>query len=833
MKKQSCKKSRNAMSLANLFLGTLVILMSCSSDTNPSGTHVPSLSPEVSDMRQESSQSPSQSPSKADNTDELDFYFDGNNYRFAVTTGGKEIIAYREDDVFTDLFGGVGTYEINSQSGIPLMYATGIDRLESYEENGVTGIIVWYRLEGSAKDTSTGYTKYLFHPDYIESVAGFECRSDKYSAYPYASKFKRGIQVKYGMGFSTTPVGKWVFPEDGDYPYRDFESIMTKHEIYGYNVYTFIGETGLQGQLRLDAFPSESIPIDFPEADSVSFTLRMSIRLDRSDSETDNNADARAYCLGNDFSTSVTIDGQPDKTAVVKGDGATLNIRVKNISDSVKTVNLDYSLYDYYGNGKTASNAYALEPLEENVCKITLDGSVLGSYWLDYSTSAEQRELRELFAFALLPEFTPKHRDTNPFGISGVVATIPDIETTAIMLDKINASVARLSIPATQEIVNHAKIASGFGIRLFAQHGYWGVPTDPEANEAEIRANYELVKDYVVAYQVGNELNGLVGVMSGGDFDVFLSKYFLPGYKAIKESTDMPFMLHAIAGPDTVWWDKVAKEIEMDKFDIISYHPYGIPTSPDNKENTGYWSVEHAIRIFMEAVREVTDKPVWITETGYCDVPGVSHYMDQRTVADYMPRTYAIAMSEGIEAVCWYCLIDVGFGQAFDPVDGQYHFGVYYTPDINGIVMPKVSAVSFATMSRVLDGADKTVRVETSDENDRFYDVALLDGRHIAMLWTAEFPMETDDVRNIGSPASPRIPRLPWEEHWADTVSRTFRSEQPEVWVTDIMGNKTAYTVIDGEVTLKLSGSPVYVEGLSFSELASLGDSVGVSALPH
>lgn len=96
------------------------------------------------------------------------------------------------------------------------------------------------------------------------------------------------------------------------------------------------------------------------------------------------------------------------------------------------------------------------------------------------------------------------------------------------------------------------------------------------------------------------------------------------------------------------WLDTFEAEGGLDGVDVVSIHAYRHRV-PDN-------GPEGLVDQLREVRRVAGDRPIWITEVGWpnCGRGAV----DEATQARYLPRTYAVALANGVERVYWYAFKD-------------------------------------------------------------------------------------------------------------------------------------------------------------------------------
>lgn len=277
------------------------------------------------------------------------------------------------------------------------------------------------------------------------------------------------------------------------------------------------------------------------------------------------------------------------------------------------------------------------------------------------------------------------------------------------------------------------------------------------------------------AVEVYNEFYGSFGDRGNGPADS-KPEYYYPLLKKTYESLkaahpDLPILGTSTAG-DLKWIEDVLQLGGMPYMDGFSIHPYLYPGPPEGYENL--------ITGVKDLIRKYNDgnlKPIWINETGWptqLDARGV----DERTQANYLPRAYVVALGNGVEKVVWYDLINDGIQNI-----NEDNFGLLRNPnDKLGSLTPKPAYTSFATMTRMLNGASFASR-DATDTDIRSY----------------VFDKNGSNVRTIWSTSASSIP----------VVIHTTAPIQ----ITDMMGNTDTYLPYNGMVFVTLTNEPFYVVG--------------------
>ncbi len=257
------------------------------------------------------------------------------------------------------------------------------------------------------------------------------------------------------------------------------------------------------------------------------------------------------------------------------------------------------------------------------------------------------------------------------------------------------------------------------------------------------------------------------------------------------------------------WFNEAVDLGLLNHCDALSIHPGFHPKAPEYWDGWGGWKLRTQLARTKQALADKLDMELWIDEVYAPTTPDRSQ-LDLRTAADYLVRTYCLLLAEGARCIEWYQFQDgTWYAAAPDPKDIEYNFGVVY-PDLS----PKPPYVAFGTLTEQLEGADYVGRLELGDEE--LYGLRFeRDGKPIDVLWSYKEKHECDvawwppeQYADVS-----RHPMEPWQERWKAPVSVSLPATR-EVQVTDLMGNPRQVESTDGQVTLFLTGSPVFVTGL-------------------
>jgi hypothetical protein len=243
--------------------------------------------------------------------------------------------------------------------------------------------------------------------------------------------------------------------------------------------------------------------------------------------------------------------------------------------------------------------------------------------------------------------------------------------------------------------------------------------------------------------------------------------------------------------------------------DVLSIHPGSFPKAPEFWEGWRGWVFRSQVQDSLAAARRHGHQRVWITETYAPNMP-IRSGLDLRTSADYLVRTYLCAIALGVQVTEWYQFQDgMWFAARPNPRDVEHNFGIVYSD-----LTPKPAYVAYGALTEQLEGATYQGRLELGAED--LYGVRFAQGgKPLDVLWSYREKHEVDIAwwppekfaRNS------RQPGEPWVERWRAPVPVVLPAAGG-VEVTDLMGNRRLVQPVAGKVTLRLTGSPVYVRGL-------------------
>jgi hypothetical protein len=235
------------------------------------------------------------------------------------------------------------------------------------------------------------------------------------------------------------------------------------------------------------------------------------------------------------------------------------------------------------------------------------------------------------------------------------------------------------------------------------------------------------------------------------------------------------------------WTERILSLVPYDCFDILCFHPYRPPNSPEEQEDL--WFRDHYSKTspmgkydYLTQVDQLWElmsrygkpKPLWVTEI--CWNSHLHPYgSSELRQADMLVRFYVLSMASGkVEKVFWWTLRDTGTRE-YDQGDmvglSRYDYS------------PKYAYLAYAVMTRLLEGkkfvgrlaAENGVYVYKFDDSEK----------DILVAWTTQ----------------------PYAY-----IRVTFREE---LECYDVFGTRRAVPLNErtGALPVPLTGSPIYLVG--------------------
>jgi len=296
-----------------------------------------------------------------------------------------------------------------------------------------------------------------------------------------------------------------------------------------------------------------------------------------------------------------------------------------------------------------------------------------------------------------------------------------------------------------------------------------------------VNAYINQYKDHLVGVQVYNEFNGGFGKRGNSPADSKPDYY----YKLLKKTYETVKANHpdfivsgmVTAGIDLNWIEEVFKLGGMNYLDNVAVHPYRYGRAVVKDRAPEGMAAE--LEQLKQLIRDYNGgelKPIWISEFGW-----PTHQspigIDEKTQADFLARAYVIALSEGVERIVWYNLMNDGLQADYN----EHNFGlIRFKDDPLGAHTPKPSYVAYAAMTRELTNA-AYVEEESYGGSIKSF---LFDrnGEALRAVWAVE-----------------------------DT-NVTISTNEP-LLITDLTGHSEQFVPHNGKIYLTLNGEILYVKG--------------------
>ena len=802
------------------------------------------------------------------NKNNLQYYYEGNNYAYGITNQGNEYIAFRDESGrLYDVMNGGGKIQLVNVSRATVLSLGSVTGIERTMQDAYDSVKVSYNIILSGASDAKVTTTYVFKENCISYSTQVSVSSNSVISSDNSSLI-RGFVNNY-IDCDAAVHEQWVYPSNGDYPYPDFESFAVEHQIdETLWCYSFLRGDGVATYYQLDNWNTPNLPCEFENANGLLYSLSYDIAF----VDTATEGEERDYLglfksFNSDFAAGIApITDTGDNSTIFEGDEAELNINVTNLTEDDLTFSLRYDIRDYYGNVVDAgifidSNVYKYSEANR---KITVKVGNYGMYYLNLYVISRYSTYSECYPFALLEEYTYKYSDTSPFGIA--TSNHGNDEQTYIDTAHLMAKcgVANMRLNGNDINLRQADELIKLGINNF--NGAYN-PVNDSALEVDnyvenVLAKVAKLDGYIDSMEVGNEMS-LEAQKVGGRpleqlYPLFYNYTYMPTYRAIKEKyPHLKYIPCPFSACEQSWINMFSEgfvDNDNDGFadfdslgnlirnsenaswkqvEIVATHIYGNPWMPDQYASyvpgygAGMWIIEAGMQRMEEMFnkhrdqREGDDPDFYLTEVGYPTPPASSASVCLRTQADYTARIGVICAAYGVDRIQYYCLTDrTSAFSGFRQDNGEWNFGLCYEQDYYGIIKPKPAMIAFAVMTRQLESVKKD-GAEISEKYDEGWDVGgvrayefdtALHGK-VIVAYSNKQVLSNGKKNSTGSTGD-RTPTLPWNTLWTETDNTEFETAQSSVTVVDTMGNKKTYKAENGKVVIPLTGETVYIFGV-------------------
>lgn len=354
-----------------------------------------------------------------------------------------------------------------------------------------------------------------------------------------------------------------------------------------------------------------------------------------------------------------------------------------------------------------------------------------------------------------------------------------------------------LTVPAGADDSIDALIANGIQPEYLLCYGNdfydgGGIPYTEEGVTAFVNYVKAVVTRYkgkVKYYEVWNEPN-LAGFnptnRSAADYANLLKAVY-PAIKAIDPGAQV--WGFGYAGTDYTWMKQALDAGCYDYMDAVAVHPYTYPTPPDTG---GFVSSMDSLKTLLTGYAGGSPiKPVVVTEIGWPNHTGSKSSTELDSAIDAV-KVNVLAQSLGyVQKLFWYDMQNNVTTSADLSTDPEANFGLIRSTVDETPYSAKLPFVAYNVITHELRQAAFVKSVSASGASlYEFHRAA--DGKDVLAAFTALSPQETGIRVGDG----------------------TFT-------VTDLLGNQSNYTAVDGVITVNLSNSPIYIENAGSGGIAS------------
>ena len=257
------------------------------------------------------------------------------------------------------------------------------------------------------------------------------------------------------------------------------------------------------------------------------------------------------------------------------------------------------------------------------------------------------------------------------------------------------------------------------------------------------------------------------------------------------------------------------------KLDEYVIHPGRGYWTPDM--DAGGWrflGLVRGTRRFLRDELGIENPRFHLTEVYAKTMPNNNWADSYRQSAESVLLTAALSLAES--GVVSFCVHKLHEGISFDdnginPGNMEYHYGLLHRDNA-----PKPSFMGYVTAAEELDGATFSRWIFRNEKADKLRGLVYDTPRGpLALLWDrAEGFLQTQHAPAKREKGAPFFHWEPWFDHWRIKNPHTFKAAEGEVTTIDCIGRRRIVPAEDGQVTLVLGGSPIFVYGLDLSEFA-------------
>ena len=439
------------------------------------------------------------------------------------------------------------------------------------------------------------------------------------------------------------------------------------------------------------------------------------------------------------------------------------------------------------------------EPYRAQTFEFELPAEERNLFFVEASAEVGGREFFSRTNVAVLPPFEFRHRSEGIFGISAYFE-VPGREQVFELM-------RRLGVYHLRQGDN--RIAEQYGMVAF---GHDNVGVDSSVSSGEWKASRDRFIDRLMtnrnpAFEFGNEWNmNQKGEERERRARVYAELTADLRRARDRKGADFKIVSQGIVNNDVDFLRVMHKYLEKnggwDVIDGVGLHLGRGNWTPDNPD--GGWNYLGPLRQAKQILRELGDKPLYITEAYAKTKPNDFWYDSYRQAAENTILTFALGMAENVAAIHFYQLHDGVWHDVggVDEKDGEYHYGLLMRD--NSL---KPSAMAYAAAAEAFDGAKFVKYIEPADSSVRGMIFDTPKGRLAVLYDRTEGYALSKESETFGHPE-------PWVSTWKVKKNAEFRASGDTVAIIDPIGRTRTVPVKNGRVTLTLDGAPVMVRGL-------------------
>lgn len=826
--KQKKKRILPIISVTTILLFCVVCIVThawCSLSPNPyvsvspgfsSGSYTPGL------VHQTEYTSDLQLPTTIHSEDNFQFYYKTSEYTYGITKTGYEVFSFLNSDgsVLEALQGG-GTYLITDRYG--KLHTGSLKRISRYETSASNQITVYYVTNAGEQCTD-----YIFHDNNVEISAhvNFSSLISDIAAIRLDRKFINGY-----IDSEKKVTDDWVFPSNNDFPYRTFDSYVLTNQIDStHKLYSFWRGSDANPLYTPDYLTDTNFHVTRLPSSLTSYSINYTLVFE----DLTKDADMDYFALFKGKNSELAIGIAPklrtySNTTLYDTKDISFNINVSNLHSTDVPYNIKYCIYDYYGNKLlNMKESRTLPTTSQANYSLTPSFEKNGIYYLETTVTYLGKEYRELYPFIIYEHHDYQFTATSPFGVSGVRFNhYQPNDDTVFLAQEMGLANMRVCISLPDYIGTDYSLLQNYlsqlrsgGTKITGQYllsSDWTVPNDTSRYASELADVLSAVSFYLDDCEIGNE-NNLKYNYLGMDaaMNLYMEKQFNPTYSIVTEDYGLPIIGAGVYLSKTDWLEAAIATGLWDSTSILSTHAYSFPHSPDITDNP---TIDHSFESALNRIRKFMDahgdKTWYLSEFGYPTTPGNASGLfsgsDLRSQADYTIREFILGLSYGVDVLESYALYD-GVNTTLGSLDNncEYHYGMFYSQDYYGRIMPKPLVMSYISMTQTLDGYLSCTEISDVSPTSRVFEVKLQQSdAPLYVAWSNCKPLSTDKTYS-------RTPGLPWENQWTGKEKLTFQTDT-YVEVIDSQGNSTTYYPSKGVVTVPITGEPVFIKNATLN----------------